>query len=394
MGREVLCGADRIHEYGSLFYGKRLGLITNPTGLRKDLSSTADYLAGGYSLKAMYAPEHGVRGDRQDGQDIQSYMDKNTGVQVFSIYGERRAPSDEMLDGIDLMIYDIQDVGSRYYTYIYSKANCMEACGRLGIPFVVLDRPNPISGLWPEGTHMEDHCRSFIGMYDFPQRYALTCGELARLINERFGIGVSLTVIPMKGWSRDMMWFQTGLTWVSPSPNMPTPEAALLYNGTGMFEGTTLSEGRGTTHPFEIIGAPWLDAGYFARALEERKCPGVRFRPVSFIPMFHKHAGILCHGVQVHVTDWFKVRPVELGVNMVLVAEEQSGRYFSFTPPKHEVGDYTMDLLFGSPGMRREGVSPEEIGQKIRRDTGDYVKYWKDYWEYGCEELRSVKTGN
>ena len=174
MGRTVLCGADRVHEYGSLFYGKRLGLITNPTGLRKDLSSTADYLAGGYSLKAMYAPEHGVRGDRQDGQDIQSYMDKNTGVQVFSVYGEKRAPSDEMLDGIDLMIYDIQDAGSRYYTYIYSMANCMEACGRLGIPFVVLDRPNPISGLWQDGTHIEDHCRSFIGLYDFHQRYALT----------------------------------------------------------------------------------------------------------------------------------------------------------------------------------------------------------------------------
>lgn len=382
MEKRVLCGADRIEEYDFLFQGKRLGLITNPTGLRRDLSATADYLAGGYSLRAMYAPEHGIRGDRQDGQDIESYTDQKTGVKVFSIYGERRSPSKEMLEDIDLMVYDIQDVGSRYYTYLYSMANCMKACGRQGIPFVVLDRPNPITGLSPEGTHMEDSCRSFIGMYDFPQRYALTCGELARLINERFDTGVSLTVIPMKGWSREMTWAQTGLTWVSPSPNMPTPEAALLYNGTCMFEGTTLSEGRGTTHPFEMIGAPWLDAGAFARALEQRQCPGVRFRPVSFIPMFHKHGGKLCHGVQVHITDWSKVRPVELGVNMVLAAKEQSGGEFSFTPPRHEAGDYTIDLLLGSSIMRREGVSAEEIGRKIQKDTEDYMEYWKDYWIY------------
>lgn len=380
MKETVLCGADRIDEYRELFCGRRLGLVTNPSGVLRDFSSTADYLARNYCLTAMYAPEHGVRGDQQDGQTVDSYRDAKTGVWVYSIYGESRRPSKEALQGIDMMVYDIQDIGSRYYTYIYSMANCMKACKEQGIPFVVLDRPNPIGGLAPEGTHMEDSCRSFIGMYDFPQRYSLTCGELAFLINERYDIGVQLEIIPMKGWRRDMFWRDTGLPWINPSPNIATPDAALLYNGTCFFEGTTLSEGRGTTHPFELIGAPWLNAGRFASVLREWGCPGVQFRPVSFIPMFHKHAGKICHGVQVHVLQPEKVRPVELGICMVLTAREQSGSSFAFTAPRHEQGEYTVDLMFGSEELRKSDA--EKIRETIIKDTNHYKTYWKKYWRY------------
>lgn len=378
----VLCGADRIEEYAALFRGRRLGLVTNPSGIRQDFTATADKLARDFRLTALYAPEHGVRGDQQDGQSVASYTDPATGVPVYSIYGENRAPRPEDLQDIDLMVFDIQDVGSRYYTYLYSMANCMQACARQGIPFVVLDRPNPTGGLAPEGTALQDDCRSFIGMYDIPQRYALTCGELARLLNERFGLGAALEVVPLAGWRREMLWRDTGLAWVNPSPNIATPDAALLYNGTCLFEGTNLSEGRGTTRPFELIGAPWLDARAFAEALEAQNCPGVRFRPASFTPMFHKHAGRLCHGVQVHVIEPRAVRPVALGAAMVLTVKELSGAHFAFTAPRHEVGDFTADLLFGSPLLRRPGVTMEDVRAAIRAGTEAYRPQWKQYRLY------------
>ncbi len=379
---QVLCGADRIGEYAALFRGKRLGLVTNPSGVLRDLSATADKLARGFRLTALYAPEHGVRGDQQDGQSVAPYTDFATGVPVYSIYGENRAPRPADLRDIDLLVFDIQDVGSRYYTYLYSLTNCMQACARQGIPVVVLDRPNPTGGFAPEGTALQDGCRSFIGMYDIPQRYALTCGELARLLNRRFHLGAKLEVVPLAGWRREMLWQDTGLPWINPSPNIASPDAALLYNGTCLFEGTNLSEGRGTTRPFELIGAPWLDARAFAAALEAQNCPGVRFRPASFIPMFHKHAGQLCHGVQVHVTDARAVRPVALGAAMVLTAQAQSGAQFAFTPPRHEVGDFTMDLLFGSPLLRRPGVTRAEAEAVIAAGTQAYLPWWREAQMY------------
>ena len=382
MESKILCGADRIDEYRSIFAGKRLGLVTNPSGVQRDFRATADKLAREYTLTAMYSPEHGVRGDRQDGQDIDTYVDEETGVTVYSIYGKKRSPDPEDLAGIDMMVYDIQDVGSRYYTYLYTMTNCMTVCARLGIPFVVLDRPNLIGGLSPEGTHMRDDCRSFIGMYDIPQRFSLTCGELACLINREFGIGARLEVVPLKNWTRSMYWADTGLPWINPSPNIAGPDAALLYNGTCLFEGTTLSEGRGTTRPFELIGAPWLNAVRFAAALEAQDCPGVRFRPAGFVPMFGKHAGELCRGVQVHVTDPRRVRPVELGVKMLLTARYQGGEEFAFTAPRHEQGDYTADLLFGSDLLRRPGIDAQEVCAVIREHTQQWLPLWQKYQLY------------
>ncbi len=373
----VLCGADRIDEYEALFHGRRLGLLTNPSGILKDLTTTADKLRKDYQLCALYAPEHGIRGDRQDGIFIPSYRDEATGVQVYSVYGERRMPSQEDLDEIDMMVFDIQDVGSRYYTYIYSMTNAMIACRKKGIPFVVLDRPNLIGGIAPEGTIMEPTCTSFIGMYDFPQRYSLTIGELAWYVNERFQIGAELFVIPLKGWKRNMFWEDTGLTWINPSPNLPSPDAALLYNGTCMFEGTTLSEGRGTTRPFEQIGAPWLSARIFAEALEEQECPGVRFRPASFIPAFGKHAGRICHGVQVHVVDKYKVKPVEMGIRMILTAKKLGKENFVFTPPNHEKGEFTIDLMFGSSLLRKRDITIREACEAAEQGTKRFLPDWE-----------------
>ena len=373
----VLCGADRIDEYEEIFHGRRLGLLTNPSGVLRDLTATADKLFRDYHLCALYAPEHGIRGDRQDGMSISSYEDEKTGIPVYSVYGEKRMPSQEDLEAIDMLVFDIQDVGSRYYTYLYSMTNAMIACRKKGIPFVVLDRPNMIGGMAVEGSVMEPGCTSFIGMYDFPQRYSLTIGELAWHINERFHIGAELLVVPLKGWRRSMYWEDTGLMWINPSPNLASPDGALLYNGTCLFEGTTLSEGRGTTRPFELIGAPWLSAHAFAEALEQQECPGVRFRPASFIPMFGKYTGQLCHGVQVHVVDRYKVRPVELGIKMVLTAKKLGGENFAFTPPRHEKGEFTVDLMFGSSLLRKKDITIREACQAVREGTKSFLPWWE-----------------
>lgn len=373
----VLCGADRIDEYEEIFHGRRLGLLTNPSGVLRDLTATADKLFRDYHLCALYAPEHGIRGDRQDGMSISSYEDEKTGIPVYSVYGDKRMPSQEDLEAIDMMVFDIQDVGSRYYTYLYSMTNAMIACRKKGIPFVVLDRPNMIGGMAVEGTVMEPGCTSFIGMYDFPQRYSLTIGELAWHINERFHIGAELLVVPLKGWRRSMYWEDTGLMWINPSPNLASPDGALLYNGTCLFEGTTLSEGRGTTRPFELIGAPWLSAHAFAEGLEQQECPGVRFRPASFIPMFGKYTGQLCHGVQVHVVDRYKVRPVELGIKMVLTAKKLGGENFAFTPPRHEKGEFTVDLMFGSSLLRKKDITIREACQAVMEGTKSFLPWWE-----------------
>lgn len=379
---KVFCGADRVLEYAGLFEGKKIGLITNPTGVLRNLTATADFMYRNFDLTAMYSPEHGVRGDAQAGDKVESYIDAQTGITVYSIYGEHRFPSPEILRGIDVMVYDIQDIGSRYYTYIYSMANCMKACAKLGIEFVVLDRPNPIGADSPEGTGMEDGCRSFIGQYPILQRYALTCGELARLFNHEYGLGAKLTVVPVQGWKRNQLLSDTDLQMINPSPNIASMDAMILYNGTGLFEGTNLSEGRGTTRPFEYIGAPWMDAYRFAGELNALELPGVLFRPAYFTPIFHKHKDSLCAGVQVHVLDRRKVKPLELGVNMVLKARELSGAHFEFVPPRHEIGDYTIDLLMGSDIMRREGTRVEDVLAEMDLAKEKFLPVWAKYKIY------------
>ena len=376
-------GIDRIGEYARLFKGRRTGLMTNPTGITSTGESSLDVLARHSDLVALFAPEHGVRGDRQDGAQIVDYVDERTGIPVHSVYGERREPRDEDLRGLDVLCYDIQDVGSRFYTFIYSMANAMKAASRAGITFVVFDRPDPITGLHPQGSAMTDSCRSFVGMYDIPQRYSLTIGELAMLVRDMENLDVDLQLIPMAGWSRDMFYDQTGLVWVAPSPNIPVLDAAILYNGTCFFEGTNLSEGRGTTHPFENIGAPFVDPYRWAAEIAEYGLEGLFFRPCSFIPMYSKYSGQVCHGLHVHITDRTKVDPLRTGIVMLLSARRLFADEFRFTSPKHETGDWTVDLFYGSPLLRDDDVTVEDVLEDISSYGRRYEDgIWRDYWLY------------
>jgi uncharacterized protein YbbC (DUF1343 family) len=273
-----------------------------------------------------------------------------------------------MLRGLDALVIDLQDVGARIYTYIYTMANCLRACARHGVRAIVCDRPNPINGVDVEGAVLRPGLESFVGQFPIPMRHGMTIGELARLFNEHFGINAALDVVPMTGWRREMYADATDLPWVMPSPNMPTLEAAVVYPGTVLFEGTLLSEGRGTTRPFELVGAPWIEAERFARDMNALGLPGVYFRPAGFEPTFQKHARHTCGGCQIHVMDRQAFRPVLTGAALIAMFRQQDpGRFEWRQPPyEYELEKLPFDILAGSPELRDQierGVSVAEIGR-------------------------------
>ena len=302
-GIEVLL-SDSIH----LADGLRVGLVTNHTGIDRQGVSTIDLLHGDarVELVALYSPEHGIRGEAEAGELVDSGMDPRTGLPVHSLYGATRKPAPEMLEDIEVLLFDIQDIGTRYYTYVYTMALAMEAAGEAGIPFVVLDRPNPIGGVEVQGNVLDPAFASFVGMYPIPMRHGMTPGELARLFRNEFGVDVELAVVPLSGWSRSDWFADTGLPWVAPSPNMPSVESARHYPGTCLFEGTNLSVGRGTPIAFQQIGAPWLDGEALAANLNGYGIAGVRFEPARFVPENPgdgKHGGVEVGGVRLVATD-------------------------------------------------------------------------------------------
>lgn len=314
---DVLLGIDRIDEYLDLFEGKRVGLITNPTGINSNYESTIDVLFEKVNLVALFAPEHGIRGELQAGAYTSTYKDEKTGLTVYSLYGSTLKPTKAMMDQIDILCIDIQDAGARFYTYVYTMSYAMEAAAEYGKEFVVFDRPNPAGGHIYEGNILEVEYSSFVGRYPIVQRHGMTIGELAKLFNTEYEINCDLKIIEMKNWERDMFYDDTNLPWVIPSPNFPSIETALVYTGTCIFEGTNLSEGRGTTIPFQVIGAPFIDANEYADALNALKLEGVVFRPAYFTPTFSKNANKLNAGVQVHVTDRDKFSAVKTGWAML-----------------------------------------------------------------------------
>jgi uncharacterized protein YbbC (DUF1343 family) len=348
-------GADRILEekYLKWVEGKRVGLITNPTGVTSRLELTADLLARSPStqLVALFGPEHGLHGAAQAGEQISS------GPSYFSLYGETRAPTPEMLQNVEVLIYDIQDVGVRFYTYISTLFEAMKVAAEQGLPFIVLDRPNPIGGQKMSGPVLEPGYESFVGPFRIPIRYGMTIGELAAFMNREAAINCDLRVVPMKGWKRSEWFDQTELEWVIPSPNMPTLSTAIVYPGTCLVEGTNLSEGRGTTRPFEFIGAPWLDGAQLAERLNRLGLNGVYFRPQAFTPTFSKYQGELCNGVQVHVIDREKFEPLLATLHLIAAVRRLYPDNFAITAA-------IFDRLAGTARLREQlltGVPPETI---------------------------------
>ena len=379
-GNEISLGVDvLLGDQKDLIRGKKVGLITNPTGVDKDLNSIVDLLNNDpeVELTALYGPEHGVRGDAQAGQYVEYYIDEVTGLPVYSLYGKTRKPTPEMLEGVDVLLFDIQDVGTRFYTYIYTMALAMEAANENGIPFIVLDRPNPLGGEKVEGPVLDPEFASFVGQYAIPLRHGMTVGELARLFNTEFGIGADLTVVEMKGWKRKAYFDDTGLPFVMPSPNMPTLETALVYPGAALVEGTNLSEGRGTTKPFELIGAPFVNSTELAAALNDLQLPGVKFRAASFTPTFSKHSGKLSHGVQIHVTDRDKYQPVETGLHIVKTVHDLYPEDVTLTA--------FFDNLIGNGWIREgieNGMSVEEMKAQWKSELKKFEKVRKQYLIY------------
>ncbi|MEW5983265.1 MAG: DUF1343 domain-containing protein [Acidobacteriota bacterium] len=363
-----MLGLTRLLVSGEL-EGLRVGLVCNPASVDEQLRHAADLLfeAPRVTLGAIFGPQHGFRSDLQDNMiETPHAIDDRRRVPVHSLYSETREPTPQMLVGLDLLVIDLQDVGSRIYTFIYTMANCLRAAGRHGIPVVVCDRPNPIGGQAIEGPMLEPGFESFVGLFPIPMRHGMTIGELARYFNERFSLGADLRVERMDGWSRDEYFDATGLHWIMPSPNMPTLDTAIVYPGTVLFEGTRLSEGRGTTRPFECLGAPWIDAERFSARMNDKRLPGVYCRPAVFEPTFHKHARTTCGGCQVHVLDRHAFRPVLTGVALLdqFRAEDPDRFAWRLPPYEYEHEKMPIDVLAGSPALRRQveaGVPPADI---------------------------------
>ena len=375
-------GIDRIEQYAHIFHGKRLGLITSPTGLNKNMVSTIQLLHEQFHLAALFSPEHGVRGDQAAGAMVETYTDELTGVPVYSLYrqdSKRLTP--EMLEGIDMMVYDIQDVGVRYYTYIYTMLYALEDCAKAGKEFVILDRINPLDGITVEGNILKESFQSFVGNYPLPIRYGLTVGEFAMMANEQTGWNAKLHVVKCEGWERKMLFPDTGRIWIQPSMGIPRFETALLYPGTCLFEGTNISEGRGTTAPFEMIGAPFLNAEQLAAEMNAKSLPGVIFRPVYFRPTFSKFQGELCRGVQVHVTDPRAVRSVETGLTLLFTIKEQYEQ-FAFRPPYKEGSRSFIDLLSGDDLLGSGAAGLSELLEQYREESRSFAKRKAAYHLY------------
>ena len=376
LGIDRLLSADR-----RLIEGRRVGVVCNPASINAEFRHTADLIFEdpGTTLAAIFGPQHGFRADLQDNMiETPHSSDERRRVPVYSLYSEVREPSCQMLQGIDVFVVDLQDVGTRVYTFIYTMANTMRAAARARIPVIVCDRPNPVNGLDLEGHLLDPAYSSFVGQFPIPLRHGLTIGELARLFNKEFAIDADLHVIPMEGWTRGMFYDQTALPWVMPSPNIPTLDSAIVYPGAVLFEGTMFSEGRGTTRPFELIGAPWIDGDRYAGAMNARDLPGVTFRPVFFEPTFQKHAKTTCGGCQPHVTDRHAFKPVRTAIEMLEEFRRQEPSKFAWRQPPYEYEHDKMpiDILYGSAQLRtaiEDGTAQALIASAVRDEERFHV---------------------
>ena len=385
----VETGLERLLREPRRLGGQRLGLVANPTAVTSGLdhASLALTRARAFRLVRLFGPEHGVWADAQDLVEVEDTRDPATGLPVFSLYGRTRVPTPAMLDGLDTVVFDVQDVGSRYYTFVYTMLHVLEAAARDGRRVVVLDRPNPLGGVEVDGNVLDPEYRSFVGWHPLAVRHGLTVGELARMFREECRLDVDLEVVPMRGWRRPMHFEDTGLPWVLPSPNMPTVDTAFVYPGGCLIEGTNLSEGRGTTRPFELVGAPWVDPWRLVNDLTRERIPGARFRPVFFTPTFQKHAGKVCGGVQVHVTDRKRFPAFLAYLLLIHHARRQNPKAFAWRDPPYEY-EYLkrpIDILCGNDRVRRtldEGRSPRTLAPGWRREAAAFRRRRARYLLY------------
>jgi uncharacterized protein YbbC (DUF1343 family) len=395
-----------LKSYLDLVKGKRVGLITNPTGVDSNLKSVIDlfYHNQEINLVALYGPEHGVRGNAQAGEYVSFYIDDKFNIPVFSLYGQSRKPEARMLknideymrsfdtissgkvpetsmvESVDVLIFDIQDVGTRIYTYIATMAYCMQACAENGVDFIVLDRPNPINGEDLEGPLLEyPEYSSFVGLYPIPVRHGMTAGELAKYFNDKFSEKkVNLTVIPMQGWKREMWYDETSLPWVIPSPNMPTLDTATVYPGQVFLEGTNISEGRGTTKPFEVFGAPWIDGYELVKKLNQLNLEGIEFREAWFSPTFSKYKGEQCGGAQIHVIDREQYRPFDSSLHIIKTITNMYPNHFKFH------NEY-FDKIMGTSKVREaleKGSDVKDIVKSYQEELDNFSKLRKSYLLY------------
>ncbi|MCI8401915.1 MAG: DUF1343 domain-containing protein [Lachnospiraceae bacterium] len=375
-------GIDCIDGYDSLFHGKRLGLITSITGLTAGFETTIQVLHRKYGLSAMFSPEHGVRGDIAPGALVDTYTDEETGIPVYSLYrkdSKRLTP--EMLDAVDMIVYDIQDVGSRYYTYLYTMLYALEDCAKAGKEFVILDRINPL-GDRVEGNVLREGYESFVGGYPLAMRYGLTIGEFARMADDCLKLHARLTVIPVEGWRRDMLYPDTGRCWIAPSMGLPSFATAFLYPGLCLFEGTNLSEGRGTTGPFETIGAPFIDAQKLTAAMQKKGLAGVAFTPAYFIPTTSKWNGEACQGVRIHVTDARQASPVEVGLTLLYEIMERYGEKAYFLPAVRDGGRQFIELLCGSDVLTKQKKTLTVLLEEFAEESREFAKRKREYQIY------------
>lgn len=382
----VYTGLDRILSlWPKELVGARVGLLLHPASVSRKLEHAAGIALKSkrFKIHAFFGPQHGIRGETQDNMiEWEGFKDQRTGLPVYSLYGETRKPTSEMLRDIDVLVIDLQDVGSRYYTYIWTVELCLQACNEMNKVILILDRPNPIGGSIVEGPVLREDYSSFVGLRPLPVRHGMTIGEIGIYMRNNFYPDLSIYVIPLKNWKRKMWFDDSGLPWVMPSPNMPTLDTATVYPGQCLLEATNISEGRGTTKPFEIFGAPFIDPEALVKRLKDFRLSGVIFRPLYYQPTFHKYAGSLCGGAQIHVMDRLRFKPFKTGVAIIKAAHDLYPDEFSWRRPpyEYETERLPIDILTGSDRIRKdieEGVSLERMEES-----------WTEEWRVFDKKVR------
>jgi len=363
---------------------KRLGLLCNPASVDRQFRHAGKLIDEKFpgQLAALFSPQHGFFAEKQDNMiESDNIKDLDLNIPVFSLYGKTRIPTAEMLDHTDIVVIDLQDVGTRVYTFIYTISYCLEAAKQAGIKIIVLDRPNPLNGVVLEGNILSSDCASFVGRYPIPMRHGLTVGELTLMLNEYFDIGCDLSIVPMKNWRRSMYFDDTDLPWIPPSPNLPTPASALVYPGQVIWEGTNISEGRGTTQPFEVFGAPFLDVEKMLSFMDGHILPGAILRPLAFEPTSNKWQKELCKGFQIHITDRDQYKPYITSLKLLQGILTHFPKLFEYKNPpyEYEFKRLPMDLILGGKEVR------------TRLENFDNLEEIENSWQEGIDEFRKIR---